>query len=254
MPDGAVFYDQVWQSFGSLDAQSPAAHHRRRLVIALAKEHAHSARRVLEVGCGPGLLLKELERELPAASISGADVSPAALAAARRRSHESDLFVIDLEDPDFMRTHRERLQTFDLVIACEVLEHLADDLTALERLSALLVAGGQLIITVPGGAKTAFDRAIGHVRHYDRRELAERLRSAGFQVERSFAWGFPFHSAYRLLVRCAARISLRENGAPRAPGRGLELAYRTVSSILKPLYYLNRPHFGAQLFAVARKS
>jgi SAM-dependent methyltransferase len=250
----AEFYDQVWESWGELDRHSPAAFHRRRLVLALVRDHARSASQVLEVGCGQGALLRKLELELPAAVVHGTDVSPKSLERSRQLGSRAELFQLDLTSLDFDATHAERFGHFDLVICSEVLEHLADDRRALERIAQLLAPGGHLIVTVPSGQRTRFDAAIGHVRHYTRRSLAHRLRETGFEVERVMAWGFPFHNLYRLLITLGAQLSMAPNGGTRgSPSGALGFGYRALSRALKPLYFLNRPYWGTQLFAVARK-
>lgn len=251
----ADFYDQVWDAWGELDRHSPAAFHRRRLVLALVRDHARSASQVLEIGCGQGALLKKLELELPGAVVHGADVSPKSLEKSRELGSRAELFQLDLTALDFNASHAERFGRFDLVVCSEVLEHLTDDLQALERVALLLAPGGHLIVTVPSGPRTRFDSAIGHVRHYTRRGLAQRLRDGGLDVERVMAWGFPFHNLYRLLVAVGARWSPQANGrgAPGLPSGALAFGYRALSRALKPLYFLNRPYWGPQLFAVARK-
>jgi len=109
-------------------------------------------------------------------------------------------------------------------------------------------------VTVPSGQRTRFDAAIGHLRHYTRRGLAHRLRESGFEVERVMAWGFPFHNLYRLLISIGARAAMAESGGARGlPSGVLGFGYRTLSRALQPLYFLNRPYWGPQLFAVARK-
>jgi SAM-dependent methyltransferase len=190
---------------------------------------------------------------LPAAVVHGADVSPAALVRARSACREAHLFELDLASLDFDAEQADRFGRFDVVICSEVLEHLADDALGLERLGKFLAPGGQLIMSVPGGERTRFDRAIGHLRHYDRRSLARRIAEAGFEPEAVIAWGFPFHTLYRLAVGVAAKLSLEKGGAERVPRAALTFGYRLTSHALKPLYYLNRPYWGTQLFAVARK-
>jgi 2-polyprenyl-3-methyl-5-hydroxy-6-metoxy-1,4-benzoquinol methylase len=254
-PQVADFYDQVWSSWGDLDGHSPAAFHRRRLVLSLVREHARSALQVLEVGCGQGALLKRLELELPAAVVHGADVSPESLSRSRELGSRAELFQLDLAALDFDAAHAQRFGHFDLIICSEVLEHLADDHQALERIARLLAPGGHLIVTVPSGRRTRFDTAIGHVRHYTLRELAQRLRESDFDVERVMAWGFPFHNLYRLLVAIGAELTMAKGMAVESSAQrgALGLGYRALSRVLKPLYFLNRPFWGPQLFAVARK-
>lgn len=76
--------------------------------------------------------------------------------------------------------------SIDLVCALDVLEHLADDRTALAAWRDLLRPDGRLLLTVPAlpvlwGRQ---DVLSGHERRYRRRELGQRLREAGFEIER----------------------------------------------------------------------
>jgi SAM-dependent methyltransferase len=253
------FYDQMWRDWARLDAASPAGFHRRRLVAKWALDAAPRAQRILDVGCGEGGLLRELSRRFPDALLWGADLSEQALEDTRRSAPRTETFLLDLADPDFDVAHAERLQTHDLVTCCEVLEHLDDDVLALTRLGRLLRPGGTLITTVPGGRPTRFDTAIGHRRHYRPGELDAALRRAGLQPERIAAWGFPFHSAYRVAVRAASWLTLPSGSKPDArpaPGIGstaLGWAYRAIGRGLIPLFYLNLPRWGRQLLAVARR-
>lgn len=253
----AAFYDAVWQGYAELDAVSPAAFHRRRLVRKLVLELAPRALHVLDAGCGRGELLADLSRAVPGARLAGADVSAASRLSAQALCPTADIFELDLEAPDFEATHGQRLGRFDVVVCSEVLEHLRDDLLAVRRLRDLLSPDGVLLVTVPGGKRSRFDELIGHRRHYSRSALAAMLREAGLSVERSWAWGFPFHNAYRSAVRVASRFAFRPGAQPAGEGshgrRWLSRAYRLFGRALKPLYYANRRYWGEQLIAVARR-
>lgn len=256
--DARVFYDRMWRSYAHLDAASPAAHHRRRLVGRLAARFAPNARRALDVGCGPGDLLEELAERLPGARISGADVSEQSIALARKKDPGAELFLADLTAPDFEARQADRLGLFDLVVCSEVLEHIEDDALAARRLAEWLAPGGQLIVTVPGGRMSRFDRVIGHHRHYRPRQLRRLLQGAELEVERVVAWGFPFHNLYRSAVRVASRVAIRPGSPRQADGGGvvgdaLGHAYALFGRALKPLFYLNLDRWGEQLLAVARR-
>jgi len=244
-------YDQVWEEFGALDEVSPAARHRRRLVVELVGQHARGAQRVLDAGCGPGALLRVLHRALPDAQLWGVDGSETALSRARAACPRAQLLQFDLATAE----HAAPTASFDLVICSEVLEHMTDDVAALRRLRALLAPNGRLIVTVPGDQPTRFDHAIGHVRHYTLASLTDTLEAADFRVERAFAWGFPFHSAYRALVRQASRRAIASgthDAALGSPHPALALGYRLVAAPLAALYFVNSRALGPQLFAVAR--
>ncbi|MGC4087821.1 MAG: class I SAM-dependent methyltransferase [Polyangiaceae bacterium] len=252
----AAFYDEVWEQWGALDDHSPAAFHRRRLLVSLIREHARSCRQVLEVGSGQGVLLRQLAREFPAALVHGSDVSAGALDRTRAHCPQAPLFQLDLDSPYFEEHAEPHLGRFDLVVCSEVLEHLRDDRRALGRLRALLAPNGTLLLSVPSGERTRFDCAIGHLRHYTPSELAAKLGDVGLRADAVFSWGFPFHSFYRWVVKWAARAALTNLGSPRgssSPNAWLSGGYAAFSAALKPLYYLNRSGGGPQLFAVARR-
>jgi hypothetical protein len=86
-------------------------------------------------------------------------------------------------------------------VCSEVLEHVDDPRSVLANCVPYLAAGCRVVVTVPGGPMTAYDRHIGHRRHYTRQELARLLRDAGFEVDKSTGAGFPVFNVYRLLLR-----------------------------------------------------
>ncbi|HEX3581157.1 MAG TPA: methyltransferase domain-containing protein, partial [Thermoanaerobaculia bacterium] len=74
---------------------------------------------------------------------------------------------------------------FDTVTCINVLEHTADDAAALRRAHQLLQPGGRIIVFVPAGRDLfgTLDQGVGHQRRYERDELVEKLRAAGFEIE-----------------------------------------------------------------------
>jgi trans-aconitate methyltransferase len=260
--DQQAFYDEMWRNYGHLDAVSPAAFHRRRLVVQLASRYARAARNILDVGCGQGELLREVADAIPGAKVHGADVSEQSIVDSRKRNPTYDLFQLDLTAPDFATRFADRIGCFDLVICSEVLEHIPDDALAATRLFELLSPSGVAVVTVPGGKMSAFDKVIGHQRHYTPSSLEARLAQAGLQIERVVAWGFPFHSFYRTAVRLGSRMSVAQQpGPPTAQANErkgtisnlLGTAYTIFGKALKPLFYLNAPIWGEQLIAVVRR-
>lgn len=249
------FYDSMWEQYAELDAVSPAAFHRRRVLVGLARRYASGARRILDAGCGQGALLRDMERAFPAAELHGADVSERTLRDCRATTRAVELFTLDLVATDFDAQHQHRLRGYDLVVCSEVIEHIDADGTAVSRLAALLAPGGTLLVSVPGGRMSRFDEAIGHRRHYAVRRLRTLLQGQSLDVIDVFAWGFPFQNLYRTAVRVAARTALPASAPasePSAMGRVLGSGYRAFGAALKPLFYLNLSRWGEQLFAVAK--
>ena len=106
----------------------------------------------------------------------------------------------------------------------EVLEHVAEPVRLLRNAKSLLAPGCRVIVTVPGGPRSAFDRHIGHHRHFTAADLRGVLTDAGFAVERVHRAGFPFFNLYKLAViargrRLIADVEDRAPGAAPSQGR-----------------------------------
>lgn len=99
------------------------------------------ARRVHEVGCGEGFLARQLA--VDGCEVRGSDLSPATIAEARERSAG---LGISFQVADLYRLEPGR-DAAELVICCEVLEHLPDPAQALEILGRL--AQPHLVVSVP---------------------------------------------------------------------------------------------------------
>jgi SAM-dependent methyltransferase len=131
-----------------------------------------------------------------------------------------------------------------------VIEHLETPQRAVRLASELLRPGGRLVVTVPAGPMNDFDRAIGHRKHYTVRELTELLSAAGFDDVRATAWGFPFHTLFRIA------LAMRPGTTERFTDEKISGVHRAVFGLLNALFYLNirSRKLGRQLIATARKS
>lgn len=80
--------------------------------------------------------------------------------------------------------------TLGLVVAFDVLEHIDDDKTAVREIQRCLKPGGHLLVAVPADMRlwSDHDAAVGHVRRYEREEILDRVREAGFQDVEARSW------------------------------------------------------------------
>lgn len=132
------------------------------------------------------------------------------------------------------------------VVAYNVMEHIADDVAALESCRRLVRPGGAVVILVPAFqfAMSAFDREIGHHRRYRAAGLARSMEAAGLTVE---------HIRYvNPLGLVAWVIGMRLCGMRPREGRALAFWDRVVVPAARRLEVDRRPAFGQSVFAVAR--
>jgi 2-polyprenyl-3-methyl-5-hydroxy-6-metoxy-1,4-benzoquinol methylase len=114
----------------------------RRLLDLLARHVAQG--RLLEVGCGYGLLLDEARRR--GYDVEGVELSVEAVRYARDRL---GLSVREMALEDAALDAASDGERYDAVLAVDVLEHLDDPVIAIERLCPLLAPDGALLITTP---------------------------------------------------------------------------------------------------------
>jgi 2-polyprenyl-3-methyl-5-hydroxy-6-metoxy-1,4-benzoquinol methylase len=240
-------WDEHWRGLADSAALNPAQAMRRRLVRALLGADAGAPSvRILDVGCGQGDLVAELRRRLPGAELGGLDTSREGLEVARAKVpgawfERRDLLRSGSPEPD-------RAGWATHAVCSEVLEHVDDPVALLANARAYMAPGCRLVVTVPGGPMSAFDRHIGHRRHHTAASLRELLAAAGLEVERSTGAGFPFFNLYRLVV--VLRGERMVGDAAGTPSRAARLAMAAFRALLS----LPAPYgrWGWQRVAVAR--
>ena len=99
---------------------------------------------ILDIGCGGGLVSVPLTRL--GARVTGLDASQEAIAAARLYAEEAGL-AIEYRAGTVEALADELADKFDLVLALEIVEHVADVATFLGACAALVRPGGKLIVS-----------------------------------------------------------------------------------------------------------
>ncbi|HET8672797.1 MAG TPA: class I SAM-dependent methyltransferase [Thermoleophilaceae bacterium] len=245
-------WDRHWDAYAAAAEANPAQRYRRRLALRLLGAEESPAR-LLDLGSGQGDFLRAAAQRWPQAQLLGIEPSEVGVRESQAKVPGASFLALDLisgVDPALPAQFRDWATH---AVCSEVLEHVDEPEALLRAAIGAMAPGCRLVVTVPGGRMSAFDRTIGHRRHYTPTSLAQSLREAGLEVEWTSGAGFPFFNLYRALV-IARGDKLAGDVAAHGPDGGSSLAARAAMLAFRPLLglTLTRSRFGVQIVGVAR--
>jgi SAM-dependent methyltransferase len=222
---------------------------RRDMVLDWIRQ-AYPGRRdltILDAGCGTGLMLQEM-RQL--GSPEGVDISEEALDFCRQRGltqvHKADVRKLPFDN-----------DTFDVVTALDVLEHVDDDTGVLDEFARVLKPGGRAFVFVPAHRWlwSLQDEISHHRRRYTAGTLREVVGASRLSVERlSYVSMFLLPAIF--LGRQWLRVTLpfwpRDTENDLHPAWSNAILRRIFEAEIPLLRRRNLP-FGASILLVARK-
>lgn len=156
--------------------EKPISLNQQRTDAVVAAVRASGARRVLDLGCGVGNLMRVLLREPGLERVVGVDVSHRVLEVGARRLHLDTMVPRQRARVDLFQgslTYRDRrLEDFDAAIVMEVIEHL--DLSRLDSFERAVFTHAHpqtVIVTTPNVEyNVRFETLpVGELRHRDHR-------------------------------------------------------------------------------------
>jgi SAM-dependent methyltransferase len=186
-------------------------------------------RSILDWGCGDVFTGRFLLERLGAETLVGVDphLSDAQRASFADGDPRVQLFRDETEVPE---------RRFDLLLLCDVIEHVEDDVALLEPLAKrFLTDGGRVIVTVPAFQSlfSAHDVALKHYRRYRRAQLESVLEHAGLTVLGSgylFGSLLPARLAGKLLS--AIKPASEDETVGLGAWRGGKLSSKLLESLL----------------------
>ena len=151
---------------------------RRNLALRLLRKYIHAKDRpvVLDLGCGTGVVSRELQSWAKPVSL---DMSELALDFCKQRG----LTDLVQAQGEFLPL---QAATVDAVIALDIFEHIEDHEAAFREVARILRPGGVLVLSVPAFQSLwgPHDVALMHKRRYRRSGVLSRLKQAGLKPEK----------------------------------------------------------------------
>jgi ubiquinone/menaquinone biosynthesis C-methylase UbiE len=179
------------------DTMATAAVFNDQTVLARIRDAAQITpqARVLDVACGPGIVVEALARG--AREVVGCDITPEMLEQTDRRCRKAGLTNVRCV-PGRAEELPFEDASFDAVVTRSALHHFPDPAAALREMARVLRAGGRAVIVDVMASEDAMEAALhnaletirdpSHTRMLSKSELLRNLASAGFSVESSAEW------------------------------------------------------------------
>lgn len=146
---------------------------------------------ILEVGSGIGTYSKKIINDFPNNKIMLSDIDEEYVNQLKNKFTQSNVDVVKLDlmnKYDFGNINK----SIDAAFALNVLEHVKDDVQALNNIYDVLSPGGLFIILVPAHKFlfNCIDESIGHYRRYNKREILKKLTHTKFKIRTLFYFNF----------------------------------------------------------------
>lgn len=194
---------------------------------------------LLEIGSGIGNISELLLNHFSTVSLSDLRTEYCEMLEQKFSSnaHLKNIHLIDLSEKDFEQKYHSLQNSFDTIIASNVVEHIEDDHLAIRNCKSMLHKGGRLVVLVPAypWLYNSFDKELGHFCRYNKKTLTKLFTDEGFTITHSqyfnfagiFGWWFSgtvlrkkvlpknqlvLYNKLIPLIRLADKLVMRQSG------------------------------------------
>jgi len=186
------FYDLRYQ----VDNEEWRARAKRDLIFQFWRKYflkRDKKAKILDFGCGTGVLQEQFLKRFDV-NVHGIDISKEAIRYCKKRGL-SQVKIFNGKTIPF------KANSFDLVTAIDVVEHIKDDIHALSEIKRVLKHKGITILLVPAHPKfwSTRDIDLQHFRRYEVGELERKCKKIGFKIIASKNVDFGVYFLFSLL-------------------------------------------------------
>ncbi len=245
-------WDQHWDNFAEAARYNPAQKYRRDLIIKILDfDSLTTPPRILDVGSGQGDFALQLKLSYPKIDYLGLEASQAGIDISRQKVTGAHFIKQDLLRS--FKPPEEFNQWATHVVCSEVLEHVDEPEKILTNIKPFLKKGCKLIITVPGGPMSQFEKHIGHRKHYSPGDLHNLFSRCGYKINKITRAGFPFFNFYQLIKIVRGKRLIKDivgDNSSQVP-----LIIKILNGLFTLLFSFcfNDSPFGWQMIAIIEK-
>jgi 2-polyprenyl-3-methyl-5-hydroxy-6-metoxy-1,4-benzoquinol methylase len=175
----------------------PIYNKRARFILNIVSDlkQVHSSEiNLIDIGCGDGYWLSRLEH-IENLNLSGIDFNPVRVGRATQNAPSARIMHSNLGDIYSMAEK----QLYDIVLFSHVIEHIHDDLAALQAVRSVLKPNGILILGAPNEGSMLQQYALkrsgvlhttDHVHFYTEKEVRTKIKNAGFKLKKTMREAF----------------------------------------------------------------
>lgn len=220
---------------------------RHRMLAGLIREAGlRSDAAILDIGSSTGGTLRHL-RESGYTKVIGVDASEAAVRYCAAQG--LDIRLAEAGALPFPA------QTFDFVLACDIIEHVDADVAAALEVARVLKPGHRALFTVPAmeilwGHQ---DEISQHKRRYSKQRLRSTLNEAGFRIIRLYYFNYLLFLPILLARRITQLLGLKVENENSVNSPAINVVLKAIFSLDVAAPRWLRPPFGVSLAAEVQK-
>ena len=212
----------------------------------LKKNNDENNKIVLEIGCSSGNLIDHVN-SINNLKYIGSDVIRKPIKKLANIYNNNPFIIFDILKNPFSKG------ICDFLIMLNVLEHIADDDSALAEANKLLKKDGLLILEVPSckSLYDDYDKKLLHFRRYNMNELIKKIERAGFIIEKKTHLGFILFPIFSV-VKIINKLIKRKNIIVSHANASNNILVQVLFKMEEKLRNFSLP-FGIRCFVCARK-
>lgn len=221
---------------------------KREIVLSILDKIVKENSKIIDLGCGCGLMLSKLSRY---GEVAGVDFSEEAIEYCRA-SFSGTLYQGDLESITLS-------EKYNYAVMLDVLEHIKDEERALINIRNILQKGGKLIITVPADIRlwSKHDENCMHYRRYDLKELESVLLKCGYSVNYISYYNSRLYPIVFIIRKVEKIFNIKNKGSHIEygfkPGIINTILYKVFSGEKKRILKGKKYHKGVSLICIAKR-